>query len=322
MSDLGHSRFKGAKQIGKQIVKGDWEGLQEKAKDRIAQSSTALKQKLAPDSLIDERVRREHERLVQLHGCTNDLLASLKHQSERAQRDAKVQRELGGVLRRCMPLVVPAPGEQSLAVAQVAQSERHSLALCDAHCEAGVSLEMLVASAKSALSMLFSEGTGLYNSYLRTVSELASKQSKERRAGGVASLASRAGAHVFDDKLEGAQEATAELRARKAREEAETTVRLATIFGETQQAVGMLLERHGALQAARPPARPAHQPPDHALRPPDTSSGPRGSDSSSSGARRPPTRTPPARTRRATRRPRGSSGGWGARAAGRSSRAR
>lgn len=85
------------------MVKGDWEALQEKAKDGFAKSTTALKQMRVEriDGLLDEHVKRKYEALTMLQSSASELLAALKHSGERSRKSGKSGRAMHDALVRC-----------------------------------------------------------------------------------------------------------------------------------------------------------------------------------------------------------------------------
>jgi len=219
-----------AKSLAKQVAKGDFEGLQEKAKDGLAKGSTALKQMRAErtDGLLDEMLKKRHDTLTTLHTCTNEVIASLKREAERAHKSSKSGMELHDAIVHsieCLPSI--ASQFHGHSTASTAVSNNWEVLAAE--------LEMLVAKGKHELSQVFSEGQALYSHYLTTVNELAAKQGKDRKAKGA--------------KEEEVHRQYLELQARKQAEEGKVSARLSELHRDAQGVLGYILDHHGVLQA-------------------------------------------------------------------------
>ena len=130
------SKAQAAKEMGKQALKGDWEAAKDIAKEGMGNAKTAIKQMRAEwVEGVDERVKSEHQRLVALHGTTNELVACLVHQNERSQKEHRRLLNLSNVLQR---LPRPSRGDS-----QVAVSERRSEAIGGAYIELAASIDAL-----------------------------------------------------------------------------------------------------------------------------------------------------------------------------------
>ena len=148
------SKAQAAKEMGKQALKGDWEAAKDIAKEGMGNAKTAIKQMRAEwVEGVDERVKSEHQRLVALHGTTNELVACLVHQNERSQKEHRRLLNLTNVLQR---LPRPSRGDS-----QVAVSERRSEAIGGAYIELAASIDALIAPAKAAFAQLFTEAAAI-----------------------------------------------------------------------------------------------------------------------------------------------------------------
>ena len=133
--------MKVSKGVAKLVVKGDWEGLQEKAKDGLAKGSTALKQLRAERTDgFNEKVRSQYEILTSVQACSTEVLDSLKREAERAGKSAKSCSALGEALSNA-----------ASSLHQISQLDEHSArstAISNHWTLLATELEVLVAKGK------------------------------------------------------------------------------------------------------------------------------------------------------------------------------